>query len=257
MTRRFVLPVLGRLRGLTPLAVALSVWQISAPHDSVFFPPPSTWAPSLGALWEQGTLWPAATATLRTMFTALVFATILGTGAGILIGASRLADRALGPTLEFARVMPPAAVVPVATLLIGYKEQMKLTVVTLAAIWAVLLNTRSGVHRLDPILIDTARSFRLGRLAMVRKVALPALLPAIFTGVRVAAPVALIITLLVEIVTHVPGIGELISTSQRNYQSARVYGLILVAGALSLLLSGLVGALESFLFRHRPPDLQR
>lgn len=207
----------------------------------------------MGDLWKNGRLWPAAMDSLTTFSLALVVATVVGTVGGLLVGAVRSADRAMGPTLEFARAMPPAAVVPIATLLMGYDETMKVAVVAFAAVWSILLNTRSGVRQLDPVLIDTARSLRLGRVDSTRKCVLPALLPSIFVGVRVAAPVALTITLLVEILTQVGGVGALIAVSQRNFQSARVYGLLLVAGLFNFLVNGFVSSLEAYAFRHRPP----
>lgn len=240
------------LRGLIPLAVLLAGWQLAASPTSPYFPPPSKWVAGLADLWGSGRLWPAAVQTLTTFAIALVVATALGTLLGLVVGASRTADRALGPSLEFARAMPPAAVVPIAALLIGYDTKMKVAVVTSAAVWSVLLNVRAGVRAVDPVLLDTARCLRLSRLDGARKCVLPALLPSIFLGVRVAAPVALVITLLVEIVTRVNGVGALIAVAQRNYLSGQVYGLILVAGLFSFLVNGLVSALQLYAFRNRP-----
>lgn len=242
------------LRGLLPLGALLAVWQLAGSDRSPYFPRPSSWAGGLGDLWQSGLLGPAAAATLVTFVVALGAATVIGSALGLLIGASGRADRALGPSLEFARAMPPAAVVPIATLLIGYDQRMKIVVVTSAAVWPVLLSTRAGVHGLDPVLVDTAASLHLGTVERLRKVTVPALTPKILLGVRVAAPVALVITLLVELVSRVQGIGALIANAQRNYQSAQVYGLILVAGLFSFLVNGLVAMLETFAFRHRPPN---
>ena len=240
------------LRGLLPLAGLLLAWELRASPRSPYFPPPSRWMAGLGDLWSAGTLRPAAVETLTTFTIALGAATVLGTLLGLLLGASRAADRALGPTFEFARAMPPAAVVPVAALLIGYGTTMKVTVVTFAAVWSILLNTRAGVRSLDPVLLDTARCLRLSRFDRARKCVLPALVPSIFLGVRVAAPVALVITLLVEIVTRYDGIGALIATAQRNYLAGQVYGLILVAGLFSFLVNGVVSMLQTHALRHRP-----
>ena len=240
------------LRGLLPLAVLLAIWQLRGSPSSPYFPPPSKWMEGLADLWNNGSLWPAAVQTLSTFATALIVATVLGTLLGLLIGASRKADRALGPTFEFARAMPPAAVVPIAALLIGYDTTMKVAVVTFAAIWSVLLNARTGVRSLDPVLLDTAKCLRLNAFDRSRKCVLPALLPSIFLGVRVAAPVALVITLLVEIVTRLDGIGALIAVAQRNYLAGQVYGLILVAGLFSFVVNGLVSMLQAYAFRNRP-----
>ncbi len=81
----------------------------------------------------------------------------------------------------------------------------------------------------DPVLLDTARCLHLNAFDRSRKCVVPALLPSIFLGFRVAAPVALVITLLVEILTQVDGVGALIATAQRNGLGGQVYGLILVA----------------------------
>lgn len=241
------------LRGLLPLVVLLALWQLVASSLSPFFPPPSDWAAALLDLWNSGVLLPAAGATVTTFLLGLLAATVLGTVLGLAVGASARTDRALQPTLEYARAMPPAAVVPIATLLLGFTGTMKVVVVTSAAIWSILLNTRSGVRALDPIMFEMARSLHLDRLERVRKVTLPALMPAIFLGVRVAAPVALVITLLVEILTQVDGVGALIAQSQRNYEFAQGYGLILVAGLFALLVNALVSMLQARVMRHRPP----
>lgn len=239
------------LRGLLPLGVVLALWEALGNHRSPYFPPPSSWSKALVRLWDSGVLVPAAAETLSTVLAGLGAATLVGVVLGLVLGASPRADRALNPTLEFLRAMPPAAMVPIAALLLGYDETMKLVVVTIAATWSVLLNTRAGVRGLDPTLHDVARSLNLTRFDRLRKVTIPALLPSILLGVRVAAPVALVITLLVEIVTQLEGVGALIGNAQRTYQSAQVYGLILVAGLFSLVIAGAVAALQAKLLRHR------
>lgn len=119
-----------------PAIVPASAWASSPRHPAgrlaasrvgaiPYFPPPSTWARGLSRLWENGTLRPAAGQTLVTFSLALLVATALGTAIGVIIGVSRRVDRALGPTLEFARAMPPSAMVPIAALLLGYDQRMK------------------------------------------------------------------------------------------------------------------------------------
>jgi ABC-type nitrate/sulfonate/bicarbonate transport system permease component len=232
------------LRGLLPLAVLLGFWELAGSARSPYFPPPSAWAQALADRWAHDELLGPAGATVTTFGLALATAVVLGIALGLLAGGVRAIDRALSPTLEFARAMPPAAIIPIATLLIGYNGQMKVAVVASAAIWPILLNTRAAIQRIDPVLVEGARALHLSARRRVLKVTLPAIAPGILLGVRIGAPIALVVTLLVEFLTQVGGIGGLIATAQRSYMSAEVWGLILVAGLFSLLVNALVGALE-------------
>ena len=249
-------PALGTLvppaRGLLPLALLLAFWQLTASPVSPYFPRPSSWAQAIGDLWSAGELVPAAADTITTFLLALAAAIVLGTVLGLLAGGVRTIDRALNPTLEFARAMPPAAIIPVATLLLGYNEQMKVAVATSAGIWPILFNSRAALRRLDPVLVETAKSLHLTTWQRLRKITFPAVLPGIFLGVRIGGPIALVVTLLVEFLTQVDGIGALIAGAQRAYLSDQVWGLILLAGLFSLLVGALIATLESYALRHRP-----
>ena len=152
--------------------------------------------------------------------------------------------------------MPAATVVPLAVLFAGYTENMKVSVVVFIAIWPILLQVYQATRTLNPILLDIAGSLRLGRVATARKVLFPSLIPAILLGLRVAAPTVLVIVLLVEIMTSVPGVGALISRSQQNFDSAAAYGLVCVAGVLGLLVNAVISMLEGHLLRYRPEPEQ-
>jgi ABC-type nitrate/sulfonate/bicarbonate transport system permease component len=239
------------LRGLIPLILLFVVWQVFATDDSPYYPRPSTWWDELVKLWRDGSLTPAVGATIETFAISLVVATILGALVGALIGAWGIMHKALNPTLEFLRAMPSATVVPIFVLLIGYDQRMKVAVVVFTAIWPIMLNVMSAVRDINPVLMDTAATLHLNWFDRSRKVLFPSLLPAILLGVRVAAPIALIITLLVEILTGVSGVGALIATAQTNFQSATVFGLVVVAGFFGLLVNALVAFIEGYVFRYR------
>src|SRR6266436_6330514 len=159
------------------------------------------------AAGEKRGLYPALSATTITLLLGLAVAVVIGTGIGLLIGVFPRFSRAVGPLLEFLRAIPPPAIVPVAILFMGYDERMKLTVVVLAAIWPILLNTSSAAERVHPLLLDVARSFRLSAVDRMRLIILPSVVPAILLGIRLALPVAIVVTLLVEILTSIEGIG--------------------------------------------------
>jgi ABC-type nitrate/sulfonate/bicarbonate transport system permease component len=235
------------VRGLLPLVLALVLWQLVGDPTSPYFPPPSDWYTATVPLLENGELLPALGWTTLTFLIGLTLATLIGGSLGVLVGSSRVADRALGPTLEFFRILPAASLVPVAALILGYTMQMKLAVVVLPATWPILLACRSARRSLSSVLMDVPRTLALSRRERLTKVVLPAMSRAVLLGVRVSAPLALIITLLVEIVTRMDGVGGLLGRAQVNFLSAQVYGLLVIAGVLGYLVNLIVTNLEGVL----------
>lgn len=238
------------LRGLLPLVAALAIWQAtggSLPN----LPPPSQWWSALVTLNDNGTLLPAIGQSLESFVIALAISTALGGILGYLVGRSRRTDRALGPTLEFLRFTPSAAIIPVVVLLVGYVESTKIIVVVLGSLWPVLLQTRQAARSLSAESQDLARSLRMGRWRRLAQVQLPLMLPSIVHGVRVASPICLIMVLLVEITTAVPGIGRLIASAQQTFDTAAIFGLIILAAVLSFIINILIGLLAGYVTRYR------
>lgn len=242
--------------GLLPLVALLGIWQVLQTGSSPYFPPPSDWWNGLMLLARSGRLFPALYATTITLLLGLALAILIGIGIGLLIGVFPRLNRAFGPLLEFLRAIPAPAVVPVAILFMGYDERMKLTVVLLASVWPILLNTSSAAERVEPLLLDVARSFRLSALDRIRLIILPSVIPAILVGIRVALPIAIVVTLLVEILTAIEGIGALMIGAQRNFQSPQVYGLLVLIGLFGLLVNNVFAIFEAILLRRWPPKTQ-
>jgi len=253
MRLRTVVAGLPPARGLLPLALLLTAWQLLQSGPSPYFPAPSQWWTAAVALIDRQHLSAAFGATVLTFLEGLALAIAIGTGLGVLIGMSDRAARALAPLLEFMRAIPPPVTVPVAALLIGYNESMKLTVVVLSALWPVLLNASSAVRQIDPVLLDVARSFRLSAAERLTRVILPAIVPALLIGIRVAIPLAIVVTLLVEMLTSLPGIGALMIMSQRNFQSGEVYALLVLVGLFGFVVNDLFALIEGAILRRRPP----
>lgn len=240
-------------RGLLPLLALLAAWQLLQRGPSPYFPAPAEWWTSTAPLWSNGQLLPALAATVETFAEGLLLAGAIGAVLGVAIGISAAASRALGPLLEFLRAVPPPATVPVAALLIGYGETMKLLVVVLAALWPILLNTSAAAARIAPLLLDVAESFRLTPAARLRKIVLPSIVPALLLGIRVALPVAIVVTLLVEMLTSLPGVGALMIQATRNFQSAQVYGLLVLVGLLGFVVNDVFAVVEGAILRRWPP----
>lgn len=130
---------------------------------------------------------------------------------------------------------------------------MKLTVIVLAALWPILLNATAAVRGIDPLLLDVTRTFRLGTLERIRRVILPAIVPSLLIGTRIAIPLAIVITLLVEMLTSLPGIGAAMIRSQRNFQSSEVYALLALVGLFGFVVNDLFALIEGVIMRRWPP----
>lgn len=242
------------MRGLLPLAVLLLLWQLLGSDDSLSFPPPSTWISSLRDLQADDALLPALGKTTRTFVLALAFGSAVGAAIGIAIGTSRRADRALGPMLEFLRTLPAPAVVPIATLLLGLNVGTAIVVVAFASMWPVLLNTAAAMQAIPTVRMEMSRTLGLTRLQRLRQVVLPSLAPGIALGVRIAAPICLIVTLVVEILASTGGAGTLLREGQSNFNSPQAYGVLLVIGVLGLAVSSAIAVAENAALRNWPPS---
>jgi ABC-type nitrate/sulfonate/bicarbonate transport system permease component len=152
---------------------------------------------------------------------------------GILMGLSRRVHRALEVIVEMLRPVPPPVVIPVALLIFGIEDQMKVFVIFFSCAWPILLNTIDGVRNLDWVLLNTAKTFRLSRGKTIWRVILPAAAPQIMTGLRVSLPIMLILVVISEMVGSTDGIGYFILDAQRRFRVAQMY-----AGMFALALLG-------------------
>ncbi len=249
----FLLSNLPPLRGMLPLLVGVLIWHLVHPGRSPYFPGPLEWWNAAHRLAANSNLWGAFLSTSTSFLSGLLLASLLGAAIGLTIGASYRATRALSPLLEFMRAIPPPATVPVAGLLIGYNGSMKLIVIVVAAIWPILLNTAAAVREIHPLLFEVARSLGLTRCQTIHRIIFPSIVPALLLGVRVAIPLTIILALLVEMLTSLPGLGALMIQAQRNFQSGEVYALLIMVGLFGLVVNDLFLLLEAIVLRAWPP----
>jgi ABC-type nitrate/sulfonate/bicarbonate transport system permease component len=242
---------LGRLLcGLVPLLLGLAVWQLVGDPASPLFPTPSSWWTALRELNDQGVLMPAVIDTLKVFLLSFALAVTLGAAVGLLVGSSEVAARALGPLFEFFRILPAPTIVPVAALVIGPSMAMSVIVVTFAAIWPVLLNTSSSVRSIPSVRLAMAQTLRLTRAARVFKVLLPSVVPGIALGASIAAPQCFIVTLVVQLLSSVGGLGQLLLQAQRSFDSPAVFALLVVIAALGVVLNQLISLSERHALRN-------
>ena len=244
-----------RFVGSAAVALALiGLWQLGADAgliSPVFFPGPDR---SFGTLWEQlhePEFWHAFGETLRRMALGFVSAALIGIAAGALIGLSRNLRDYVEPTLELIRPLPASAVIPVFVLLIGLNERMIIAVIAFASLWPVLLGTVHGFKTVEPRLIEVSRLLHLSPLALIFKIALPNAMPDIFAGLRLALTVSLILAVVTEMLSGMPGLGHNIIMAARSFRSADLYAGIIVLGAIGYLTNIALERLERHVLRWR------
>lgn len=230
--------------GLLPLVVLLAAWQAFGNPASPYYPPPLEWWRAVATMLRDGELLVALWWTSWTFVAGLAVATAIGAVAGSMVGARPTLDRAAGPSFEFLRSLPAAALVPATVLVLGYTVTAKLVLVVLPSTWPILLACRSARRSMSPVVLDVSRTLHLSRRDHVLKVLTPSLATAALLGVRVAAPVALVVTILVEMVTRIHGLGALLGRAQSYFRSDGVFGLLVVAGLLGYLVNVLVARVE-------------
>ena len=151
--------------------------------------------------------------------------------------------------LEVFRNTAPLALLPVFTLILGIGDSSKVAMILYAAMWPILLSTIVGVRTVDPLLIKAARSMGLRPVALFRKVILPASVPTLFTGVRLAAATSLLVLIATELVDARAGLGYMLSAAQYNFQIPEMYAGIITLSLIGLALNGLLRRLELWLLR--------
>lgn len=202
--------------------------------DSIFLPPVSRVVATWFHLAASGQLWQHLGASLERSLAGFLISVALAVPLGILIGWYRTIDRLLTPLLDVFRNTPALALLPVFVLLLGLGETSKIALVVFACAWPILLNTISAVRTVDPLLLKSARSLGFSSVPVFIKVVLPASVPTVFTGIRLAAANALLVLVAAEMSGAKAGLGYLINTAQYNFQVPEMY-----AGIITLSLVGL------------------
>ncbi|WP_067649879.1 ABC transporter permease [Nocardia harenae] len=249
--------LLRLLKPLIAIAVFLALWEV-APRaglvDEVFLPTFSTVVQAFADLLASGELWIHMEASLGRSLTGFALALAIAVPLGIAIAWYKPVAELLNPILELFRNTAALALLPVFVLILGIGETSKVALVVYASVFPILLNTITGVRTVDPLLIKSAASLGLSPLRLFQKVILPAAIPAVFTGLRMAAASSILVLLAAEMVGARAGLGYLITAAQQNFQIPDMYAGILAISLLGLTFNGLLVALERRFSRWRVPN---
>ncbi|MFE4754966.1 ABC transporter permease [Streptomyces mirabilis] len=241
-----------------PIVLIASWYWWSAGSKSLYFPPLGDIISTLRQDWFFARFGSDAVPSLVNFFAGYLLACVLGVGLGLVMGRLHLLSDALHPLVELVRSLPGVALVPVALLLLGANDEMRISLIAFGSVWVVLLNTADAIRGVDPLLDDVSGAFHLSRWHRLSRVVIPAASPQIFAGLRIALSIALVVMIVSEFMATSRGIGFAILQDQRAYLITEMWAAMVFLGVLGYLLNVLFSAVEHRLLHwHRATSAGR
>ena len=226
--------------GLGTLLLLVAAWEAvvrSGVLEFQYLPAPSAVAGKMGALLASGDLIAATLHTLRVTLLGWLVAGAVGVSLGLLLGLSNTAWRYSMASFEVMRAIPPVTLVPVALLVFGFSVRMELAIIFFVSAWPVLVNTIDGVRNVRPELVDTGRVLRLSRAARIGKVTVPAALPSIVVGLRLALSLSLVLAVVSEMIGNPSGLGNAVVRASQALQPEQMFAYVFTIGLLGVALN--------------------
>ena len=232
------------------LLALIGVWQLVG-NDTIglLFP---TFGRTLAAFWtlvSDGTLQMALFVTNQSLVVGFLVMLVIGIPLGIVTARVSLMDRIVTPYITFLVAIPVIALIPVVQALMGLTFAARVTVVVLFGIPYIIINTAVAVRRVDPVLTEMATSFGASPWVRLRDVVLPAAVPGIMAGIRIALGQALIGMVVAELTIVGAGIGSLIADLQGRFRVAPVLAIAVTIVLEGVLLMTIVEWIERRLGR--------
>lgn len=226
--------------------VLLALWEyIGRVSETIYLPPLSDVLTTLREDWFFEHTVSDLLPSLRRFAVGYVIGSVLGIALGVAIGSSRLVAQYTGPTLEFLRALPAVAVLPIAVLLFGLGDGMRVAIIAFGVLFPVLVNTTTGARSCRQERIDVARMYGLSRFQIIRRVVFPSAIPMISAGLRVGLPIALIMMVVSELVGGQNGIGFYLTQTQSLFDISGMFTALLILGALGNIINAAYARLET------------
>ncbi|MBY4732862.1 ABC transporter permease [Cupriavidus pauculus] len=239
------------LQRLLLVALLLALWWWGAARvPSFVLPGPEKVGVALLALWHSDTFATDVAATCQRVLSGFVLATIVGSGLGLTLGASRVLAGFFEPVLTLLNTVSSAIWAIFAIIWFGISDATTVFVVFMTAMPLILTNVWEGTKTVDPHYVDLARSFRMSRVQILRKIYVPTILPHFFAGARLAFGFGWRVSLVAETIGSSSGIGYRLRQAADLVQTDQVFAwTVLLVGLMLLLEGGLLKPAERRLFR--------
>jgi len=233
------------IRAASVVSVLL-IWEFFGPAlNPAILKPPSAILAAFPVLIENGELQLALGQSLRVYAGGMAIALLVGLALGIASGRARVIYNVIDPWVSALYSIPAVALIPVVALTLGYSGDLpRIATVALFGVFPILINTQQGVRNVDPALLEVARAFSSSERRLWKDVVVPAALPFILAGVRLAIGRGLIGMIVAEFLIGLAGLGYLIIVYQNTFRIDRMFVPVIVVAAIGISLMGLVQFVE-------------
>lgn len=215
--------------------------------DPALFPPPSTLVPYARGMIRDGELPTQLSVTLTRMFSGYAIGAGLGLFVGVLMGALPAARRAVEPVVAALYTTPKMALLPLLILIMGIGEQVRVTLIALACFIMVAIQGLDAVRGVSPTYLEIAANHGADRLTIFRRIYFPAVLPQLFTGLRLAMGRALMVTVAVELISCPDGLGHMLWLGVQTFSGEKLYVGVIIITILGTTLHWTLRGLEQVL----------
>lgn len=236
---------------VVPLAV-LALWQAVTGLGLIptyRLPAPVDVVGAAIQLAEGGALWTHVAISVQRVVLGFVFGSLVGLAVAAIVGLTRSGDVLLSPILAAFRAIPSLALVPLLLLWMGIGEDSKVTLVAIGAFFPMFTTVAGALRHVDPHLVEMGRSFGLRGWDLFRSVQLPATVPALISGLRLALAQAWLFLVAAELLAASMGLGFLLTDAQSTGRVDRIFLAIIILAALGTLSNALVTLLQRRLLR--------
>lgn len=241
--------------GLLLPAALLVLWTVSSLRGWIapqILPSPVRVARTLAEQFSSGQLFENLGISLARVAGGFVIGSALGVAAGVAMGLSRRAEQYAYPLFKALSQVPVLGFLPLAMMVLGIGESLKLAIIAQATWVPVALNVREGIRNVPGNYLEVARVFEFSRRQLLRRVVLPATVPALFVGLRGGLTQAWLSLVTVELLASSEGLGFMIVWGRQLFQLDLVLSAILSVGVVGLALDRLLELTELKLLRWRP-----
>ncbi|KDA06301.1 nitrate ABC transporter permease [Microbacterium sp. CH12i] len=238
--------------GLLLPVVILAAWQFVTTTGLVppyRLPTPGSVLAAGVELAQRGELWTHIAISVQRVLLGFAIGSVIGLAAAGAVGLSKFGDTLLSPTLAALRAVPSLAWVPLLILWLQIGEESKVTLIAIGAFFPVYTTVASALRHVDPQLVEAGRSFSLRGWSLFRTIQLPAVVPSVVSGLRLALAQAWLFLVAAELIASSMGLGFLLTDSQNSGRVDRILLAIVLLALLGTITNAILALAEKYLLK--------